>query len=191
VARPARDGDIDGDGRVDHVTIGPQTSSGVWQVTATLTTVGVRIGQVHDDSDQPFLVGIVDANHDGYAEIWIHSGAGASTDFLTPLRLIRGVLREVSKDGSPAQLGVGGTVTHGDGFACQDVNPQSDGAELLVYQATSIDGHTWQGDRYVYRWSAGGKLRQLSHTSKALRVSSPDDPKLRPYYSIDCGSLGQ
>lgn len=187
---PAADGDVDGDGKPDLVSVAPVAASqGVWTVTLRLTALGTRRGQVHAEGERPRVAGVVDADGDGYGEVFLAVDQGASTSFWAVLRLVNGVVREVTSEGQPLHLGVGGTVTHGDGFACRDDIPANRGRELVVYSGDSFDGSTWEGTVTDYAW-VGGTVRQLRSRDESFPFdASGSDPRLAPYYDADCGSL--
>jgi hypothetical protein len=154
-----------------------------------LTRLGARSTQLQADA-KPVLVGIVDADADGRAEVFLRTHQGASTEFMTPLRLVDSVLTVVRRGPAPAELGAGGSVTHGDGFACRETVTSSPGRELVVYQGSSDDGagKTWDGTITTYRWS-GATLVRLTSKHEYFADAKTDDPRVAPYYSVDCGSL--
>lgn len=187
---PGADGDVDGDGKPDPVAVARTAASeGVWTVTLRLTALGTRRGQVHAEGDQPRVAGVVDADGDGYGEVFLAVDQGASTSFWAVLRLVNGVVREVTSEGQPLHLAVGGTVTHGDGFACRDDIKGNRGRELVVYSGDSFDGVTWEGTVTDYAW-VGGTVRELAARDESFPSDgSGNDPRLRPYYDADCGNL--
>jgi hypothetical protein len=82
---PAAEGDVDGDGKRDQVTVGAAPiGEGIWGVTLKLSAVGTRKGQLHAESERPRLVGIVDADGDGFGEVFMSIAQGASTSFWGP-----------------------------------------------------------------------------------------------------------
>jgi hypothetical protein len=190
--RPARDDDIDGDGHPDSVHVAAtDNGDGTWTLVARLSALGRRSVDVPADTPTPpHVAGIVDADGDGYAEIWVQTGAGASTSFLTPVRLVGDRLRVVELNGSPAQLGEGGSVTHGDGFACTDADHGEPGRELVVYSGDlSPSGTDWDGSVTTYRW-AGARLVTLSTHDESFPAGDPgSDPRVAKYYAVTCGSL--
>jgi hypothetical protein len=191
VSVPAKDGDVDGDGKPDQVTVSAApVSEGIWGVTLKLSALGTRRGQLHAEADRPTLVGVVDADGDGFGEVFLTVAQGASTSFWGALRLVDGVVREVTLGGQPMHLGIGGSVTHGDGFACRDDVKANRGRELVVYSGDTYDGVTWEGTVTTYAWS-GGAVVSLRERSESFPMGAAgDDPRLRPYYDADCGGLG-
>jgi hypothetical protein len=173
---------------VDKVTIA--TSAGedhTWLVTAQMTKAGASNLQVPADS-RPQLRGVVDADADGRAEVWLHTHSGASTEFLTPLRLVDDEILAVRQGSTTVELGVGGTVTHGNGFACKDTVRSKAGRELIVYAGSATDSRHWSGEKTTYDWS-GDTLVRLSSTHESFAYTGLDDPRVAPYYSVDCGTL--
>jgi hypothetical protein len=174
---------------VDTVTITNAGDPTTWRVTARLTRSGTTSTSLQADAE-PLLKGIVDADGDGHAEVFLRTHAGASTEFMTPLRLVGTTLMVVRRGPGPAQLGAGGSVTHGDGFTCTDAVRSRAGRELLVYQGESTDaaGKTWDGTVTTYGWS-GATLVRLTSKHEHFSDARTDDPRVAPYYSVDCGSL--
>jgi hypothetical protein len=190
VALPGKDGDVDGDGKPDQVTVAnAPIGEGVWAVTLKLTALGTRRGQVHTESERPRVVGVVDADADGFGEVFLTINEGASTSFWGVLRLVDGVVREVTKDGAQLSLGIGGSVSHGDGFACRDEVKANRGRELVIYTGDTTDGVTWEGTVTTYTWAAGRVVAVKERNETFPVGASGDDPRLRPYYDADCGSL--
>lgn len=187
---PATDGDVDGDGKRDQVTIATAPNAdGIWGVTIKLSALGTRRGQVHAESERPRLVGVVDADGDGFGEVFLAIGQGASTAFWGVLRFVDGVVREVTLSGQPLQLAIGGSVNHGDGFACREEVKANRGRELVVYSGDTFDGVTWEGTVKTYTWSRGTVVGLRERTETFPVGAAGDDPRLRPYYDADCGSL--
>jgi hypothetical protein len=152
-----------------------------------MTRAGVSKTQLGAET-RPQLRGIVDADADGFAEVWLRTHSGASTEFLTPLRLDRGEIVAVHRGSSTVELGAGGSVTHGNGFACKDTVASNAGRELIVYAGSSTDGSHWSGDKTTYDWSRDTLVR-LNSKHESFAYTSLDDPRVSPYYAVDCGSL--
>ena len=113
---PALDGDVDGDGRADTVSIPAPGTLRVRYATGTADTVAFDASAPHRRRAR--LLGIVDADQDGRAEVFVRAGSGASTDFAAVFRHVGGRLRLVTLDGRQAMLGYGAvlsdTPTRGD-----------------------------------------------------------------------------
>lgn len=171
--RAADDGDVDGDGRVDRVVV----SDGL--LTVTLSGGGTLSSPVSADAP-PAVAGVTDVDRDGRAEVFVRTAQGASTTFLTPYRYDGRSLRPLTLDGEVARLGVGGSVTHGDGFAC------TRGGQLVVSQAQSDDGERYTVETTTYRVSGASLLRTARTTASGRPVT---DPRVGAAYTGACGSL--
>jgi hypothetical protein len=173
---PAADGDVDGDGQRD--VIQPSATS----LRVTLSATGkVVTAPIHSDDPRPAdLLGTADVDRDGRAEVFLQTAQGASTAFATPYRFDGTALKELQLDGGPARLGIGGSVTHGDGFRCLP------SGLLEIRQAESTDGTTFtvRADRYAI----AGVLLVLksSSTGKGAQGS----PSVESAYNADCGTVG-
>lgn len=173
---PAADGDVDGDGQRDVI----QPSATLLKVTLS-STGKVVTAPVHSEDPRPAdLLGTADVDRDGRAEVFLQTAAGASTEFATPYRFDGTSLRELQLDGGPARLGIGGSVTHGDGFRCLP------SGLLEIRQAESTDGTTFtvRADRYAI---VGVQLvLKSSSTGKGTQGS----PSVESAYNADCGTVG-
>ena len=174
--RPALDGDVDGDGRKDAI-----------RSTATVLTVELSGGgrtvtaPIHAEAPRSApVLGSTDVDRDGYAEVFVETAQGASTTFVTPYRFDGTTLRELQLDGGPARLGIGGSVTHGDGFRCT-----SDGL-LEIRSADTSDGKTFTVHADLYRLNATQLVLVRSSTTKAKQ----GEPAVEQSYNVSCGSVG-
>lgn len=174
-ARPAaQDGDVDGDGTVDQLS-----------ATASLLTVRLSSGRtvtapVHTDSPRaPRVLGSHDVDRDGYAEVFVLTASGASTQFATPYRFDGTRLHELLLGAGPAQLGIGGSVTHGDGFRCT-------AAGLLeARSAESQDGTTYTVTTTTYRLTTS----RLDQVRRSTATARQGDAAVEAAYTVDCGSV--
>jgi hypothetical protein len=169
------DGDVDGDGKRDVV-----------QATATQLRVALASGRVltaavHSESpNRPAVLGYADIDRDGRSEVFLETAEGASTSFATPYRYDGKALVELQLDGGPARLGMGGSITHGDGFVCL-------GTGLLeIRQATSDDGETFTVQASSYRIT--GAQLVLAGAPRTSR-GKQGDPGVQASYTADCGSV--
>jgi hypothetical protein len=166
---------VDGDGQRDLI----QPSATLLRITLS-GTGGVVTAPVHKDDPGPAtLLGTGDVDGDGRAEVFLETAEGASTQFATPYRFDGTKLVELQLDGGPARLGIGGSVTHGDGFRCV-------GGLLEVRQAESSDGTTFtvRADRYAIRGD------QLVLRSSSTAKGAQGSPAVESAYNADCGSVG-
>jgi hypothetical protein len=171
---PAVNGDVDGDGTKDSV-----------RATAELLTVDLSSGRtvtaaVHAESPRsPAVLGYADIDRDGYSEVFLETAEGASTQFVTPYRFDGTKLYELQLDDGPARLGIGGSVTHGEGFRCPS-------GRLEVLSSDSQDGKTYTVHLTTYRLSRTA----LVFVSTATRKVTAGDPLVDASYRPDCGSVG-
>lgn len=170
---PALDGDVDGDGTRDSV-----------RSSATLLTVELSSGSTVTapiNADAPRsapILGYADIDRDGRSEIFLETAQGASTQFATPYRYDGKVLRELQLEGGPARLGIGGSVTHGEGFRCS-------GGKLEVLNATSEDGSAYTVHVLTYR--VGVTDLELLGTRQVQ--AKQGDALVDAAYSVACGSV--
>jgi hypothetical protein len=175
--KPAIAGDVDGDGQPDTV----RTTATL--LTVVLSSTGKSVtAPIHADSPRKApVLGSTDVDRDGFAEVFVQTGQGASTSFATPYRFDGTTLRELQVGGGPVQLGIGGGVTHGDGFQCTSAG------QLVVRTAESPDGKAYTVHTKVYRLTAQQLVLVRSSTTKAKQ----GDPIVQQSYSVDCGSVGE
>lgn len=153
------------------------------KVTVALTTGGTVSAPIVDsDVPKPGVSGLADLDRDGRNEVWLETARGASTSFVQAYRYDGTALRELTFDGGHIRFGIGGSATHGDGFACTD-----DG-RLVVTTAESDDGTTFLIRTRTYRVS-GSTLERLVETTAT--ATSMEDPRVRAAYQVDCGSVGE
>lgn len=173
--RAAVDGDVDGDGRPDRISATDTV------LTVVLSSTGRAVtAPVHAEAPRPApVLGSHDVDGDGRSEVFVETAQGASTTFATPYRYDGTALRELSLDGMPARLGIGGSVTHGDGFRCA-------GGLLVLLSAESSDGKAYTVRTSRYRLTATALVLVGSSTQKANQGS----PAVEGSYAVDCGSVG-
>jgi hypothetical protein len=171
---PARDGDVDGDGTRDSV----RASATV--LTVELSGGGTVTAPIHAESPRSApVLGYADVDRDGRSEVFVETEEGASTQFVTPYRYDGKVLHELQLDGGPVRLGIGGSVTHGEGFRCP-----SGGLEVL--SSDSPDGSSYTVHVSTYRLTA----TQLLLVSTRTQQGKQGDPIVEASYEPDCGSVG-
>ena len=174
---PAVAGDVDGDGKPDAV----RTTATVLTVELSGTATTVK-APIHADAPRSApVLGSKDVDRDGFAEIFIETAQGASTSFATPYRFDGKALRELQLDGGPARLGIGGTVTHGDGFTCTPTGL------LEVRSADSSDGQSFTVHSSIYRLGPTELILVSTATSKAKQ----GDRAVEDSYNVNCGSVGE
>lgn len=175
---PAAQGDVDGDGAPDEVTY--EGSEAVVVLSGGGT---VRASTAADiEAEDPSTAGVEDLDRDGRAEVFVQVGRGASTTFLLVLRYDGAALSPLTVDGSPKLLGIGGSATHGEGFACT-----ADGS-LVVRTAASEDGEAYALETVTYE-VRGSALVEAGRDSGTAQGA--DDPAVAASYVVDCRSVGE
>jgi hypothetical protein len=176
-AGPAPDGDVDGDGRPDHLLLSPQgrltvTYSGGGRDSVTLTS-----GSPNDLK----LLGAVDADADGHAEVFARVVQGANAQSATVLRYVDGHLVQVTMGGGNAALNLGGGLTNQFSWSCDTRS-----GEIVQWQRRSGDNdQTLQGEVLRYRFAG----RTLVLTSRTPFSISGDEPVPGVPARAGCGSL--
>ena len=190
--REAAEWDVDGDGRRDRARLvylggyGPDN----WELVVDMTTLGqqtVRFtgGPVLPGSTAaPAIAGSADADRDGHAEVFVKADSGASTQFWTIFKLVGGRIRQVTSEGRPVRITVGGSVTHQGGFRC-------DGAQFVtVSEEAGPPGYTtWAYERGTFAWS-GAELVPVSKRTGQVTSAHPGSPPAA-YSGVSCGDLPQ
>jgi hypothetical protein len=185
-------GDVDGDGRRDRAWLvylggyGP----GNWELVVDMTTLGQQTVRFTGDpglpgnTAAPTIAGSVDAERDGHADIFVKVSSGASTQFWTIFTLVGRHIRQVTSQGQPVRLAVGGSVTHQGGFRC-------DGTQFVtVSEGVELPGYTtWTYERDTYTWS-GAKLVPVSKQTGQVTSARPGNPPAA-YSGVSCGDLPQ
>ena len=174
--KPALDGDVDGDGKKDSI-----------RSTATVLTVELSgsgrtvTAAIHAEAPRSApVLGSTDVDRDGYAEVFVETAQGASTTFVTPYRFDGTTLRELQLDGGPVRLGIGGSITHGDGFRCTSAGL------LEIRSADSPDGKAFTVHADLYRLGDTRLVLVRSSTTRAKQ----GDPAVEQSYNVSCGSVG-
>lgn len=173
--KPAAQGDVDGDGTVDEVVVGEA-------LAVVLSGTGERIRSGFDADTSPQPSGSEDVDRDGRAEVFLRTGQGSSTTFLTPFRWDGSTFAPLTLDGEQVQLGIGGGATHGQGFSCTEQGT------LVVRSASSDDGTAFTVTTTTYR-VAGHRLVQTGRTT--AQAQGMDDPRVGEAYLVDCRSVGE
>ncbi len=113
--RPASDGDVDGDGQSDALSVvdGPRLVarySGGGSDSVALRTA---------DRTSVRVLGAADADSDGHAEVFVQLDQAASQQLTTVFRYVDGHLRQVTLNGQPATLPYGGSTGYVTSWACR------------------------------------------------------------------------
>lgn len=174
-ATPAAQGDVDGDGEPDLVTVDGN-------LAVELSRDQRTVASAFDTDTSPVVSGSEDVDRDGRAEVFLRTGQGASTTFLTPFRYDGRTFAPLTLDGEQVRLGVGGSATHGDGFTCTDAGT------LVVRSAASDDGTAFAVTETTYRVEG----HRLVQTDVAMGTGEGmEDPRVAAAYVVDCRSVGE
>jgi len=170
--RPARDGDVDGDGRVDQVTLaGP----GLLHVRyAAGSSEDVRF-EADAGPVGPAVLGVVDADWDGHAEVFVRVSSGAATEFASLFRYTGGRLRLVTAGGQQARLGYFGSVANHSSWACRPP-----GIPIVTWTGATTAGAVYHGTETYHRFRGA----ELVVTGSRPRTVTPTSPA-----PSGCGSL--
>ncbi|WP_243407186.1 FG-GAP repeat domain-containing protein [Frankia canadensis] len=159
-SRPARDGDVDGDGRADTLTI--------------LRAGTLRVRYSHGGEDDVrfetgnpafvdvHVLGSADADRDGHAEVFVQTDQGASIGVATMFRYVGGHLRLATLGGKQAALAYGGSTGFLASWACRPA--QVPAAALVTSTGPSSAPNIYTLDLRYYRFDQGrASLTELSH----------------------------
>ncbi len=139
--------DVDGDGAADRV-LAYRQGDGDRRVAVELAGGGTSSVDASQSSiDGPAalsVLGGVDLGGDGHTVLVI-TGGGASVVVVGLFQFVECALSQVSlESGQPAELPVGGSVTHADGLECTD-------GTLIRLSAVSADGEDFSTTETRYR----------------------------------------
>jgi hypothetical protein len=192
-AAPSASGDINGDGRPDTATIVPvgnaKTTSS-FLLVVQLTKLGTQevpftaTSKTDMPPRGPVIIGVADAAHDGYAEIFVQVDSSCCSEYWSIFRLVNGRIRQMTIGGYPVAIAVGGSVLNNGGFSCT-------GPDLVIHSFNEQSGgpttYRFQAIRDTYRW-AGAALVLASRQTTTIR-GAPTDPALAKYTGVTCGGL--
>lgn len=176
----ALDGDVDGDGEPDRIQVAGATLRVTLSGSGRLLTTSVDSDL--DTSEPAGPAGSVDIDRDGRAEVFVRVGQGSSTTTLRPFRYDGKTLSPINTADAPLLLVVGGSTTHGNGFAC------TDSGQLRVASAESSDGSLYRVVATTYQLSGNTAVQVLQTRTAAKGM---DDPRVAQAYRVDCGSVGE
>ncbi len=176
-AGPAPDGDVDGDGRPDHLLLSPQGRLTVTYSAGGRDSVTLTSGSPSDLK----LLGAVDADADGHAEVFARVVQGANAQSATVLRYVAGHLVQVTTGGDNAALNLGGGLTNQFSWSCDTRS-----GEIVQWQRRSGENdQTFQGEVRRYRFEG----RTLVLTSRTPFSISGNEPVPGVPAQAGCGSL--
>ncbi len=171
-ASPARDGDVDGDGRADSITLPAAGTLLVRYATGRTDEVPF---EGNPDLTVQGVLGSVDADRDGHAEVFVRVDRGAGLQAATVFRYVDSRLRLVTLDGQQASLPYGASLRNAAKWGCH--RTQSPTAAIEIWTGTSTDGRSYQGRTTFYDFSG---------TRLIARGQSPLTP---PPQNLTCGSV--
>ncbi|MBL7501127.1 RAD23 family protein [Frankia nepalensis] len=174
---PARDWDVDGDGGIDQLAL---SSEG--ELTATYSGGGGDIVTLsYGIPEDLLLLGAVDADADGHAEVFARVVQGANAKIVTVLRYVDGHLTQVTMDGDDASLSLGGGVANQFSWACDFPT-----GEIVQWERHSDDDNqSFQGEVRRYRFEGSA----LTLTSRTPFWLGADEPLPGVPATSGCGSL--
>lgn len=178
--------DVDGDGSDDRV-LAYREAGGPGRMAVELAAGGTSDVDAGGPADGPAPLSLLGGAHLGGTgeTVLAVTGSGASVVVVGLFQLVECAISHVAyPGGQPAQLPVGGTVTHGDGIRCAS---GPDGAGLVRLTATSSDGESFTTTHTRYRVD-GNTLVEVGSASGELDRGSAG-PELDRYYTIDCPTL--
>ncbi len=171
-SQAARDGDIDGDGRTDSITL---PAAGLLRVVySTGRTEEVRFDGGPDPAAQRVL-GSVDADRDGHAEVFVRFDQGAAMRLATVFRYVDARLRLVTLDGQQAALPYGASLRNAAAWGCHRTQPPA--AAIESWTGTSTNGRDYRGESTFYGFSG-------SHLVAVGKSTSIPPPEM-----LRCGSV--
>jgi hypothetical protein len=168
--KPARDGDVDGDGAPDEIAMG---GSGLLEVTlsrGTRATVPISVPA------GPLRSAVTDVDGDGYGEIFVQTGEDAGVERFVMVRLMDSDRISLVSSGSAAPLvaGIDAGGGRAAGFRCAD-------GSLISYSGTAAGGGQYTVVTQVWRLDGTRLVPDAGATS-----GSSGDASL---FQADCGSL--
>jgi hypothetical protein len=171
-AGPAKNGDIDGDGRADQVTLSAGGTLRVRYSGGGTDTVALGTGSPGDQA----VLGVVDADGDGFGEVFVRTVQGAAFEGDAILRRVDGHLRMVVNEQ------VRGTaLSHGGSVANQafwDCYPRDH--RIVQWTSTSRDGdRTFQGEVAGYIL-AGDHMVIVSRQKYSITADQDPPASSRP-----------
>ncbi|ONH36092.1 hypothetical protein [Protofrankia sp. BMG5.30] len=174
VSRPAKKGDVDGDGTDDTTQLSGNT------LVVTLSRFGPATLALSEVVSPP-TISIIDIDADGYGELIVQTAGNADTRTFTVIKLIAArQLRQVS--GPPLPLSAGLSGTHGDGFTCDGPTPGT-----VVVAGGNATGNAASDRTYSVTyttWRLSGESFQTvgSPTSSTVDLNTTASP-----FTAGCG----
>jgi hypothetical protein len=143
------------------------------------------------DAGNPFsyprAIGAIDIDGDGSHE-WVIkavdlAGHGTNWQRLQIFVVGESELRVVTYEGQPLFMNVAGISRMGEGARCEDGR-----LVLLRTEARDRQNTVWDYSERVMELD-GNRVELLRRRQGVLRLTDYNDPKLDPYYRLECGDL--
>lgn len=171
----AADSDVDGDGEPDELAL---QSAGTLRVNYSAGGGETVLFDTPGGPDDQRLLGTVDVDRDGHAEVFVRFVRGSALASATLFRYVDGHLRLVTLNGEQTQLPYGASLR---GAATWECRPTAvPGAVIATWSASADDG-SYRGDRVFYAFS-GATLVEIE---RELLVNAPPGEVSAP----ECSSL--
>lgn len=157
-------------------------TTGRWTLRTTVDD-GTVIDAVLTAQPQvrPEVLAVADGEQDGDKEVFVRVGSGASTSSYKVFTLVEDGMAEVrTSEGKALELVVGGGVTHGDGFRCDE-------GSITTLSVSSTDGETFRGTAITYMWRGD----RVMESGRRTFTGTSDSRQVRAAYEVDCGALQQ
>ncbi|MCM3886073.1 VCBS repeat-containing protein [Frankia sp. R82] len=165
VNRPAIDGDVDGDGRPDMLSVTGARLLARYSGGGS-DSVGFRVGE----PSSVRVLGAADADRDGHAEVFVQADRGASFEVSTLFRYVDGRLRLVTLDGSQAALAYGGSTGSVQSWSCRPSTFPD--AALSLASGPSTAANVYALTRTYYRFDGARLVRLRSTTVPPTRLDA-------------------
>jgi len=180
-ARGAREGDVDGDGKADDVTIQPSgvllaRYSGGGSDTASFSAFG-----------SARVLGAVDADGDGHSEVFVQTDQGAAHSLSTVFRYVDGHLRPVKLDGDQVSLSAGGSTGFIASWTCRPAGVPE--AALATASGPSSEPNVYTLAIAYYRFDADRLVQIKASSVGPAALDSLPAERDRITGKPGCGSL--
>jgi hypothetical protein len=153
------------------------------KLVAELSRLGRRKLKIASAIADTRVLGVVDINHDGYGEIFIEIDHGASTRFFTLFRLIGEQMVQITLDGRPVSMPLGGSVTHYDVLGCRTgelvhgswgIDPINGSAagSITAYRLEEVRLRVIRTTSYT--WTCANDTRGLCPTGEQMAATGYD-----------------
>jgi len=164
-ARRAIDGDVDGDGRPDKLTVTGGKLAVRYSAGGT-DSAAFEAG----DATSVRVLGASDADSDGHAEVFVQVDQAASQQVSTVFRYAGGHLRLVTLDGQQARMAYGGSTGFVASWACRPAS--APGAALATAAGPSTGPNVYRLTVTYYRFDGSRLVLQRSRTNAPANLDT-------------------